>query len=104
MRWVFERQWIRNLYYILGRQWIYYDSRRGEWRDKRLAKWIPRPVTNVCKTTETTIAAMFATIKLGANARPTGDDPSTSSLRRRRIAYGPILHDEHQMDDVTHRL
>jgi hypothetical protein len=100
MRWVFERQWIRNLYYILGRQWIYYDTRRGEWRDKRLAKWIPRPVTNVCKTTESAIAAMFATIKLGANARPTGDDPLNIIAAAAADNYAPILHEEHEMDEV----
>lgn len=100
MRWVFERQWIRNLYYILGRQWIYYDARRGEWRDKRMAKWIPRPVTNVCKTTEQTIAAMFATINIGANARPNGDDPENIIAAAAADDYAPILHDEHQMDEV----
>src|SRR5262245_31766090 len=48
-RWLFERQWMRNVWYILNRQWIYFDSRYGRWQDKRLAKWIPRPVTNYLK-------------------------------------------------------
>ncbi|HKB79884.1 MAG TPA: hypothetical protein VKH35_09235, partial [Thermoanaerobaculia bacterium] len=48
-RWIFERQWMRNVWYMLNRQWIYYDSKRGQWQDKRLAKWIPRPVTNILK-------------------------------------------------------
>src|SRR5690348_7582716 len=46
-RWIFERQWMRNVWYILNRQWIYFDSKRGQWQDKRMAKWIPRPVTNI---------------------------------------------------------
>jgi hypothetical protein len=85
---------------ILGRQWIYYDARRGEWRDKRLAKWIPRPVTNVMLTTEQAIAAMFATIRLGANARPNGQDPKNVIAAGAADAYAPILHDEHAMNDV----
>jgi len=100
MRWVFERQWIRNLYYVLGRQWIYYDSRRGEWRDKRLAKWIPRPVTNVCKTTEQSISAMFTAIRLGANARPNGNDPKNIIAAAAADNYAPLLHSEHRMNQV----
>src|SRR5690606_18865000 len=42
-RWAFERLWWRNILYVLGRQWIYYDRKSGEWRDKRMAKWMPRP-------------------------------------------------------------
>ncbi len=28
-RWMFERSWWRNLLYLLGRQWIYFDVRRA---------------------------------------------------------------------------
>ncbi len=26
LRWVFERQWWRDMLYILGRQWVFFDS------------------------------------------------------------------------------
>src|SRR5574342_88313 len=71
-RWVFERQWLRNIYYVLGRQWIYYNGSRGEWQDKRLAKWIPRPVTQKAKEIVQTIRSMFAAINIGVNMRPNG--------------------------------
>jgi hypothetical protein len=99
-RWVYERQWVRLLYYVLGRQWIYYDAKRGEWRDKRLAKWVPRPVTNVCRMTEQAIAAMFASIKLGANARPNGNDPKNIIAAGAADQYAPLLHEEHKMNEV----
>src|SRR3972149_6443564 len=45
-RWIWEREWLRDLYYVANRQWITYHPTRREWVDKRLHKWIPRPVTN----------------------------------------------------------
>src|SRR5882672_6191601 len=45
-RWIWEREWLRDLYYVANRQWIMYHPTRREWVDKRIAKWIPRPVTN----------------------------------------------------------
>src|SRR4051812_4057498 len=74
-QWVFHRQWQRNIWYILGRQWIEYQTRAGGWRDKRMAAWIPRPVTNKCKETIQAIRAMFASIALSVNIRPNGSDP-----------------------------
>ena len=41
-----ERGWWQKLLYINGRQWIYYTP-RGGWQDKRLARWIPRPVVSL---------------------------------------------------------
>src|SRR3970040_445722 len=54
-----ERLWWRNILYILGRQWIYYDRKRGQWVDKRMAKWIPRPVTNIASEVVESLVAMF---------------------------------------------
>jgi hypothetical protein len=71
-RWIHERQWQRNIWYVLGRQWIEYQSKYGGWRDKRMASWIPRPVTNKCKETVQAVRAMFTSIKLSVNVRPNG--------------------------------
>src|SRR3970040_1570990 len=45
-RWIWEREWLRDLYYVSNRQWITFHPTRREWVDKRLPKWIPKPVTN----------------------------------------------------------
>lgn len=99
-RWIFERQWMRNIWYILNRQWIYFDSKRGQWQDKRLAKWIPRPVTNILKTGVQSIRANFAAINYGANARPLGEDNESVVTASVADDYAPILHEDHQMDHV----
>lgn len=97
---VWERQWQRNVFYILNRQWIYYDSARGQWADKRLAKWVPRPVTNICKEAVQSVRANFAAINYGTNARPLGDDPINLITAGVADDYAPILHEDHQMDAV----
>jgi hypothetical protein len=42
----FERQWYRNILFLLGNQWILWDTIENKWRKKRLADWVPTPVTN----------------------------------------------------------
>ena len=99
-RWVFERQWHRNILYVLGRQWIEYFARQGGWKDKRMAPWMPRPVTNKCKETLQAIRAMFASIKLGTNVRPNGQEPKDVSAAKTADELAPVLFDDHNMDDV----
>src|SRR3990167_7896188 len=99
-RWVWERQWYRNIMYVLGRQWIEYQSRYGGWRDKRMAAWIPLPVTNKCKETVQAIRAMFTSIKLGVNVRPNGAEPENVSTAATSDELAPVLHEDHDMDQV----
>jgi len=99
-RWMFERQWQRNIWYVLGRQWIEYLSRYGGWRDKRIAQWIPRPVTNKCKETVQAIRAMFSSIQLGVNVRPNGGKPENVSAAATADALAPVLHERHHMNAI----
>lgn len=97
---VWERQWMRNVYYVLGRQWIEYISSGGKWKDKRMAIWIPRPVTNKCKETLQAIRAMFTSIKLGVNVRPNGNSSENVSTAATADALAPIIHEDHDMNSV----
>src|SRR3990167_11187067 len=44
-RWVWERNWMRNIHYTNNRMWITYAPLNNAWRDVKLAKWVPKPVT-----------------------------------------------------------
>lgn len=94
-RWVYERGWWRNLLYLLGRHWIYYDTQRGQWIDKRLAKWIPRPVTNKVAETHQTILSLFEAVDLIAKVRPTGNQPADISAAEVADKMEPAIRDEH---------
>jgi len=97
---IFERQWWRALLYTLGRHWIYFDSRRNQWKDKRLKKWVPKPVTNKMKEVVQSIRAMFSSVKLGVIVRPNGADPANIIAANTSDMLHPLIHEEHQMDRV----
>lgn len=99
-RWIWEREWLRDLFYVANRQWIFYHPTRREWVDKRLQKWIPRPVTNKMSETVQAIRANLQAINLAVVARPVGSD--TQSIAASEIAdqMSPLLHEEHLMNQV----
>jgi hypothetical protein len=99
-RWVHERSWWRNLLYFLGRHWIYYDTSRGQWMDKRLAKWIPRPVTNKIAEVHQTILSLFEAVDLIAKARPTGSRPKDISTSEVADKMEPAIRAEHEMSRI----
>lgn len=95
-RWVYERAWWRNILYLLGRQWIYYDISRGQWVDKRLAKWIPRPVTNKVAEVHQSVLSVFEAVQLVTKVRPGGNDPADISTAEICDKIEPLLVAEHQ--------
>lgn len=97
-QWVFHRQWQRNIWYILGRQWIEFIAKFGGWRDKRMAQYIPRPVTNKCKETVQAIRAMFASIVLSVNIRPNGSEPENVATAATADELAVLLHEVHHMN------
>lgn len=99
-RWVYERTWWRNLLYSLGRQWIFYDKKRGQWVDKRMAKFIPRPVTNKVGEAVEAIRSVFGSIELSALARPIGGDPKNVASAEVADKFQPFIHEEHRMDEA----
>lgn len=99
-RWIWERGWMRNIHYINNRHWIEYVRRSNEWRDVRLAKWFPKPVTPLIAIGLQALRAMFTAVNIGVNVRPNGADPKNVAVAAVADDYGPVLHAEHQMEAV----
>jgi hypothetical protein len=99
-RWIWERGWMRNIHYVNNRHWIEYTRRSNEWRDVRLAKWFPKPVTPKIAEGVQVLRAMFAAVEIGVNVRPNGSDPKNVAVAAIADEYGPVLHEEHDMDSV----
>ena len=99
-RWIWEREWLRDLYYVANRQWIFFHPTKREWVDKRLQKWVPRPVTNKMAETVQALRAMLGAINLAVVARPVGHD--TQSIAAAEVAdqMSPLIHEEHLMEAV----
>ncbi len=99
-RTVFERQWWRSLHFFLGRQWIYYSTRHGEWRDVRLEKWIPKPVTNKIRENGQAFRATMAAINLHCLVRPVGNAEKQLVAAEIGSDLEPLIKAEHEMDAV----
>jgi hypothetical protein len=99
-RWIWERGWMRNIHYVNNRHWIEYVKQTNEWRDVRLAKWFPKPVTNKMAEGVQALRAMFAAVNIGVNVRPTGSDPKNVAVAAIADQLTPLLHEEHLMDEV----
>lgn len=99
-RWIWERGWMRNIHYVNNRHWIEYHRRTNEWRDVRLAKWFPKPVTPLISVGVQALRSMFASVNIGVNVRPNGSDPANVAVAAIADEYAPVLHREHDMDAV----
>lgn len=99
-RWIWEREWLRDLFYVANRQWITFHPTRREWVDKRLQKWVPRPVTNKMAETVQSIRTVFQAVKLNCVARPAGNDPQAIAAAEIASQMAPLIHQEHSMDQV----
>lgn len=92
---LFEYAWWRNLLYLLGRQWIFWNPSSRTWNDKRLARWVPKPVTNIIRTTALSIRATFAEIRLVSMAQPNGNAPINLLTAQTSDDMEPLIQREH---------
>lgn len=99
-RWVWEREWLRDIYYTVNRQWIYWHPTRREWVDKRLQNNVPRPVTNKIAEVVQSLRSTFGSIELGVVARPVGHNPESVGTAEIVDKVAPLLHDEHKMTQI----
>lgn len=99
-RWVWERDWLRDLLYVTGRQWIMWHPTRREWCDKRLQRWVPRPVTNKIAETVQAIRTTLAAIQLSIVARPVAHDTESIAAAEVTDKMAPLIHEEHMMHQV----
>ncbi len=95
-RMIYERVWWRTMLYYLGRHWIYYHPRRG-WVDKRLAKWIPRPVNNLVEQGHESIMSVFAATTLGLMVRANNYDPQNILTAELIDKLEPVVRASHDM-------
>src|SRR5574341_608590 len=70
-RWVFERDWFRNILYYVGQQWITYQEGARRWRLRNMPIWVPLPVTNRLASTANTIRSAVAQVVPAFTATPT---------------------------------
>lgn len=73
-RWIFEREWYRNILYYVGQQWIVYDDTFRRWRLRNMPSWVPLPVTNRLASTANVIRSSVAQVQPAFTAYPTQEN------------------------------
>lgn len=73
-RWSFERLWFRSILYYLGNQWISWDKGARRWGEKKVRKWVPKPVTNRFASTVATICSAIQSTRVEPSIWPATDD------------------------------
>lgn len=98
-RWRFERVWTRNIHYTNLRQWLgVYDQANG-WRDARVARGVPKPVTSKPKEAVQSIRAMFTATTLGVDVRPLRNDVKSVTTATTAAKLAPVLATLNGMTD-----
>lgn len=70
----FDRMWFRSILYYLGNQWLSWDRGSNRWRERKLKKWVPKPVTNRYASSTAAICAAIQSTKVEPAAWPATND------------------------------
>lgn len=62
-RYLFTREWYRNLLFLTGNQWIRWNKTDQQWKEKKLPDWVPTPVTNRFASTGERLASVLSRIE-----------------------------------------
>lgn len=54
-----QKDWYRNILFLIGRQWITFDRQKKRWVDSPLPQWYEKPVTNKFASCHNTIKTVL---------------------------------------------
>ena len=69
-RWIYEKDWFRNILYYVGQQWITFQEGSRRWRLRNMPSWVPLPVTNRLASTANVIRSAVAQVIPAFSAVP----------------------------------
>jgi hypothetical protein len=99
-RWRFERVWTRGIHYVNMRQWLgQYDQANG-WRDARIARGVPKPVTSKPKEAVQAIRSMFTATVPSVDVRPLRNDVKSVTTANTATKLNPVLYGLNAMPET----
>ena len=103
-RWLFEREWYRNVLFYLGQQWITYEETFRRWRTRNLPRWVPLPVTNRLSSTVNVIRSSVAQIVPAFTATPTEENERSILSSAAADKYLDVIMQESGFRSARRRL
>src|SRR6266568_255297 len=98
-RWMFEREWFRNILFYIGKQWIIYSITNRRWRPRSLPNWFPQPVTNKFAEKMNEIISTLASGRVPITYNPATDDPQDIAIAEVGEKFRDTLYEEAKIDD-----
>jgi hypothetical protein len=93
----FEREWYRSILFLLGNQWIIWDTGEMKWRKKRLADWVPTPVTNRYASTGERLKSVLSRIEPNWNFEPSSSDETDVTAAKVAGDVTPLILEENKI-------
>lgn len=98
-RWLFEREWFRNVLFYIGKQWVIYSITSRRWRPRSLPNWFPQPVTNKFAEKMNDIIGSMAQGRVPITYNPATDDPADIATAEVGEKLREVLYEEAKIDD-----
>lgn len=96
----FERQWYRNILFLLGNQWVIWDTLENKWRKKRLADWVPTPVTNKFAAAGQRLVSVLARIEPNWNFIPASDSSEDLAAADKCDDAKDVICEENRIEKI----
>lgn len=96
----FEREWFRNILFLIGIQWIKWDSTDSRWRKVRLKDWVPTPVTNRFASTGERLVAVLSRIQPNWTFPPASDSPEDIAASQVADKIEEVISEENQVEQL----
>lgn len=96
----FERQWYRSILFLLGNQWIIWDTIDNKWRKKRLANWVPTPVTNKYAASGQRLVSVLARIEPNWTFTPASPSAKDVSAAEQCKSAQEVICEENHIENV----
>lgn len=103
-RWLFEREWYRNILFYLGQQWVVYDETFRRWRRRNMPSWVPLPITNRLASTVNTIRSSISQVQPSFDARPMQENEKSVLSANASEKYLDILQNESGFRSARRRM
>lgn len=100
----FEREWYENILFLLGNQWIIWDQGGSKFRKKKLADWVPTPVTNLFAATGQRLVSVLSRIEPNFEFVPQSDKAEDIQAAQMCDSVEDVVCEENKIDSLRQPL
>ncbi len=100
----FERLWYKASHFLIGNHWITWDTLENQWRKRRLARFVPTPVTNKYASSGQRLVSVMARIEPNWTFKPSSDSESDIKAAEQCDSAKDIICEENHVESIRQRV